>query len=309
MSDEIEDEAAEDMTEEDLIAEEEIVISTVAVGEGGGNTSNCPVCREEFDQFYKQGDGLEEGGWYLHNAIRHDDVLYHPECHKDMEKTSLVDTSVDTTTEAMDTTETEEKVEVEGVQEHVGEILEKVKEEEHDQNVKIEVAENDSEKVESTVESMEVEPHDIKEEQEKELKPTDDNDNNVEVKEGVDGEVEESVEEVKEVEEEHGSANNSLLADGAESGANSLSAPVVAQQKVEIKMKINSSMVPFERRESMMSSQSEAEETEFDADAIIVPAPSEDVLESQKPKLKGKKFCVMPPRNLDSDLSGLCSIM
>ena len=54
MSDEIEDEAAEDLSEEDLIAEEEIVISTVAVGEGDGNASNCPVCREEFDQFYKQ---------------------------------------------------------------------------------------------------------------------------------------------------------------------------------------------------------------------------------------------------------------
>ena len=59
----------------------------------------------------------------------------------------------------------------------------------------------------------------------------------------------------------------------------------------------------------MMSSQSETEETEFDPDAITVPAPSEDTLDSQKPRLKGKKFCVMPPRNLDSDLSGLCSIM
>ena len=74
-------------------------------------------------------------------------------------------------------------------------------------------------------------------------------------------------------------------------------------------MKINSSMVPVERRESMMSSQSDAEETEFDSDAIIVPAPTEEVKEGQKPRLKGKKFCVMPSRNLDSDLSGLCSIM
>ena len=58
-----------------------------------------------------------------------------------------------------------------------------------------------------------------------------------------------------------------------------------------------------------MSSQSDAEETEFDSDAIIVPAPTEEVKEGQKPMLKGKKFCVMPSRNLDSDLSGLCSIM
>ena len=53
MSDEIEDETVEEMTEEDMIAEEDIVISTVAVKEGEGD-SHCPVCREEFDQFYKQ---------------------------------------------------------------------------------------------------------------------------------------------------------------------------------------------------------------------------------------------------------------
>jgi len=74
-------------------------------------------------------------------------------------------------------------------------------------------------------------------------------------------------------------------------------------------MKISSSMAPLERRESMMSSKSDVEESEFDQDAITVPPPSEDVLDIQKPRLKGKKFCVMPPRTLDSDLSGLCSIM
>lgn len=74
-------------------------------------------------------------------------------------------------------------------------------------------------------------------------------------------------------------------------------------------MKINSSMIELERRESMMSSKSDIEESEFDADAIVVPPPSEDVLDAQKPRLKGKKCTVMPPRNLDSDLSGLCSIM
>ena len=122
MSDEIEDETAEDLSEEDLIAEEEIVISTVAVGEGDGNASNCLVCREEFDQSYKQGDGLEEVGWYLHNAVRNEGVLYHPECHKDMEKVGTADTSVDTTIDAMDTTE--EKILTDSFEEHVGEILE-----------------------------------------------------------------------------------------------------------------------------------------------------------------------------------------
>merc|ERR1719431_1306870 len=111
MSDEIEDEVEE--IEEDMIAEEEVVISTVAVKEGD-NGSTCPVCREEFEQIYKQGEGSEEGGWYLHNAMRHEGVLYHPECYKDLDKVSQVDSSMDTTTDNLDTTANEEKVKEEG---------------------------------------------------------------------------------------------------------------------------------------------------------------------------------------------------
>ena len=33
--------------------DDEIVIKTVPVGDGQKNTA-CPVCREDFDQFYKQ---------------------------------------------------------------------------------------------------------------------------------------------------------------------------------------------------------------------------------------------------------------
>ena len=78
---------------------------------------------------------------------------------------------------------------------------------------------------------MDTESHGIKEEgEEKELKPTDDNDNNVEVKGEAVVEEDETMEEAKE--DEAASANNSLVADGTESGANSLSAPVVAQSKV-----------------------------------------------------------------------------
>ena len=47
MNDEIEDEAVENMTEEDLIAEEDIVISTVAVREED-NTSHCPVNMDNY---------------------------------------------------------------------------------------------------------------------------------------------------------------------------------------------------------------------------------------------------------------------
>jgi len=204
----------------------------------------------------------------------------------------------------MDTTETEEKVDEHDLS--FGEpILERVKEEDEEMEAEVKIEGSEADKEQSPIQNMDVETQDLKEE--KDLKPTDDNDNNVEVKQEETGEVENLVEESKE--DDSGSANNSLVADGAESGANSLSAPVVAQQKVEIKMKINSSMVPLERRESMMSSKSDAEESEFDQDAITVPAPSQDTLDIQKPRLKGKKFSVIPPRNLDSDLSGLCSIM
>merc|ERR1740128_1602794 len=81
VSDEIEDEA-EDLTEEELVAEEELVIPTVAVEGDKKEKHVCPVCREEFDTFYKQVEAEDEGGWYLHNALRTDDGLYHPECHK-----------------------------------------------------------------------------------------------------------------------------------------------------------------------------------------------------------------------------------
>ena len=30
-----------------------------------------------------QGEAEEEGGWHLHNALRTEEGLYHPECHKD----------------------------------------------------------------------------------------------------------------------------------------------------------------------------------------------------------------------------------
>merc|ERR1712098_799997 len=79
--------------------------SIVAVSKSSDMNSVCPVCNERFDEFYKQaGEGTEEEGWYLHNAMKHEGVIYHPECFKDKKN---LDTSVDTTLEdsAMDTSE------------------------------------------------------------------------------------------------------------------------------------------------------------------------------------------------------------
>ena len=64
----------------------------------------------------------------------------------------------------------------------------------------------------------------------------------------------------------------------------------------------------MERLESV-ASQSDSEESEFDTDAIITPKIEEEVLDSQKPRMKGKKFTSWPARQQDKDLSGLCSIM
>merc|ERR1712214_181477 len=88
-----------------------------------------------------------------------------------------------------------------------------------------------------------------------------------------------------------------------------LAVPVVPA-KVNISIKLTSS-VPVERRESVLSQPSDSEEagSEFAPDAVIVAPKSKEELDAAKPRLKGKKFTVMPPMNKDSDLSGLCSIM
>merc|ERR1712184_84979 len=93
-----------------------------------------------------------------------------------------------------------------------------------------------------------------------------------------------------------------------ENDKDSLAVPVVPA-KVNISMKLTS-QVPVERRESVLSQPSDSEEaSEFDADAVIVPVKTQEELDAAKPRLRGKKFTVMPPMTKDNDLSGLCSIM
>merc|ERR1712233_73838 len=88
---------------------------------------------------------------------------------------------------------------------------------------------SEEDKETNPVENMDTDSHgDLKD-----VKPLDDNANNLEVKHETMDEVQSAAEDPK-PDEELGSANNSLVADGAESGMNSLSAPVVAQQKVVI---------------------------------------------------------------------------
>ena len=47
---------------------------------------------------------MEEEGWYLHNAMIHEGVIYHPDCFKDLQKNGGLDNSLDTTADSvMDT--------------------------------------------------------------------------------------------------------------------------------------------------------------------------------------------------------------
>lgn len=45
---------------------------------------------------------MEEEGWYYHNAMVHEGVIYHPECFKDLEKNGgCMDSSMDTTADSV----------------------------------------------------------------------------------------------------------------------------------------------------------------------------------------------------------------
>ena len=77
---------------------------------------------------------------------------------------------------------------------------------------------------------------------------------------------------------------------------------------MEIKVKINSQMKQVERMDSSLLSP-DAEDSEFDHDAIVTPKVEQEVLDTQKPRMKGRKFQVWPPTTKDKELSGLCSIM
>lgn len=118
VSDEIEDDEQE-MTEEEIILEQSFEIPTIPVKtDGSGGEEECPVCLEQFNQVYKQGEGDEEGCWHLHNAMRDESgVAYHPECFKDkeaqerettLEETDIkLETTLETTAESSSTVKEE----------------------------------------------------------------------------------------------------------------------------------------------------------------------------------------------------------
>jgi len=117
-----------------------------------------------------------------------------------------------------------------------------------------------------------------------------------------------TAEDGKPAEEEAVSANTSLVADD---DMTKLAAPVVTQPKVAIQITINKRQ-PVSRLDSAASSATtpgDEEDTEFDKDAIVTEKVSQEMLDTQKPRMKGKRFQEWPMKKADSDLSGLCSIM
>jgi len=111
--------------------------------------------------------------------------------------------------------------------------------------------------------------------------------------------------------EEAGEADKTVNLDTEDTSL--LQAPVlVPQPKVEIKVSLTSNP-QVERRESNISldeSVESTEDSEFDAEAIVLHSKrTDEEREALKPRLKGRKLTVLPPVNKDTDMSGLCSIM
>merc|ERR1711990_306676 len=330
VSDEVEDET-EEMIEEELVAEEEMVIPTVAVAGNNKENTVCPVCREEFDTFYKQGEGEgDEGSWHIHNAMRTEEGLFHPECHKDKDNgmdASNVDTSMEEVSspvkkEVKEEEETEDKILPMCNDDATSNELTSAAPAE-ETVIKTEPTVPSSADNDVPMEDVEVKDVDAAAVKVEQKEDTDANDNNLDSKKSF-KEEDDVTTEVTKAEElmetetttgeepvEEGESEEKLKHSDSlleENDKESLAIPVVPA-KVNISMKLTSS-APVERRESVLSQPSDSEEaTEFDVDAVIVPVKTQEQLDSAKPRLKGKKFTVMPPQTKDSDLSGLCSIM
>merc|ERR1712107_674467 len=94
------------------------------------------------------------------------------------------------------------------------------------------------------------------------------------------------------------SANASLVSDDNLM----LASPVVPQPKVDIQIKINTAMKqPVARMDSTATTPgADAEDSEFDKDAIVTEKVSQEVLDQLKPRMKGKRFQQWPMKKADS---------
>ena len=347
--------------------------------------SACPVCNEEFEQFFKEEDGPAagddtDGRWHYKNAIRPDDGedgrLYHPQCYQDFKanggkgnSSKLEDSTVESDADAsvddvaaasvkvektqeedadggVADAEGEEKMEVDeqGQQQKDGEGNDSAKEEPVVTG-DAPAAENGVEGAEGTkeepMETGEGESGDAaKTEVAEEKTPAAPGDEKKEGEEAAkEGEGEGGEKDEKDNKEEEDKKDESLTLDDVSSATTTAMAAPASKANIKINittqvrklyMWYSVSFCPqisgkltfvfhqvekLERRESVMSSQSEGEggsgaegvESELDPDAVVQEARPE--LANAKPAMEGKTFSEIPLRIKDKELSSLCSIM
>ena len=113
-------------------------MSTVAVSsdpETARAQSTCPICREDFDQFFKQklDNSADDGCWHHANAVKVDDKVYHPACYKDFEAQGKVDQVLHQEVEMEDEQEQEQQPKAEDEVKVKGEAEAEVKDEKEDE--------------------------------------------------------------------------------------------------------------------------------------------------------------------------------
>ena len=149
ISEEIEDEEKDMDVDDKTCPDSQQEPPTVPVQDNDAGT--CPICREEFEQFFKQDamdtpkagatDDDHDARWHYRNAIRVEDgTVYHPACYQDQKKSlERMDSSA-----MSEATETEDESEAEQTQQVKKEVKEEG-EEMHDDKVQ---SESDKEKME-----------------------------------------------------------------------------------------------------------------------------------------------------------------
>lgn len=300
----------------------------------------CPICHEEFEQFYKQefdesipkgkpiagAEDSDDGQWHLVNAIRpgedEEGVIpgraYHPQCFKDrqnsstLEESGIANESRDAETTSMPTDsfnldQADDAPSAEDVTETEVKTEAEVEPEEEAKEIQKTEKEVKEEPMEEEVEVKK----EIVDEVTTETEPA----SNVESTEGSGEAADENAEVKKEpsVEKDEMEMNTSLDEMNLTSG-DSLAPTFVLPQPGGIKVNIALPTPAFERQESTRST-SESEDapdtqsetkSEFDPEAIIQEVEN---TEDKKPKMKGRNFVEMPPQMKDKELSSLCVIM
>jgi len=344
ISEEIEDIDEEEAEDREKVGEEDVELPCVAVEEYAlvdGEKPVCPVCKEEFEEFFK--DGEYEDRWFYRNAVCPDNQpegrkqLYHSQCYQDYkaeESTTAASEDMDTSNVAYNdqneeaaeapvgtSTPVKEEPSDESMEQvEIGERLIKVESEEKPEGVQVKEEKDDAAKSSPKAEdnqAVETPEAAVKEEEELEAddgenKEAEDvkEDSKNDKEEGDDGDKEDEVDDDEKKREELQRENSLTLDDHHE-----MQATPAPAAKANITINITSQVDKVQRSESVISNASFSEvkeedsvEDEFDYEAVK-QAPSRPDWLDAKPHTKGRRFTEFPAARKDSDVSGLCSIM